>query len=147
MARYVTTIRSPWPAEEVFEYMADARNFADWDPGVTSSKLVAGDEPGIDAAYSVSVTGTTLRYVTKEYDAPWRAVLEARSFFLRSLDVIEVRKVGEGCEVTYDAELELSGLLGLADPVLGLVFGRIGDRAAAGMAVALDGEIVESVDA
>ena len=47
----------------------------------------------------------------------------------------------------YDAELELSGLLGLADPVLGLVFGRIGDRAAAGMAVALDGEIVESVDA
>lgn len=147
MARYVTTIRSPWPAEEVFEYMADARNFADWDPGVTSSKLVAGDEPGIDAAYSVSVTGTTLRYVTKEYDAPWRAVLEARSFFLRSLDVIEVREVGEGCEVTYDAELELSGLLGLADPMLGLVFGRIGDRAAAGMAVALDGEIVESVDA
>ena len=88
-----------------------------------------------------------MRYETKEYDAPHRAVLEAKSFFLRSYDVIEVRSVGDGCEVSYDATLELSGLLGLIDPLLGLVFDRIGDRAAAGMAAALDGEVAATVDA
>jgi len=41
--------------------------------------------------------------------------------------------------VTYDAELTLNGLLGLADPLLGLSFKRIGDRAAAGLIRALDG--------
>lgn len=147
MARYTTTIRSTWTAAEAFDYMADARNFADWDPGVTSSRLVVGDVPAEGAAYDVTVTGTTLRYVTNEYDAPRRAVLEAKSFFLRSHDVIEVSELGDGCEVTYDATLELNGLLGLGDPLLGLVFDRIGDRAAAGMATALDGEVFEAVDA
>ncbi len=45
--------------------------------------------------------------------------------------------------VTYDAELKLNGLLGLADPLLGLSFNRIGDRAATGLVRALDGKKVE----
>ena len=143
MARYITTIRSPWTAEDAFAFMADARNFAEWDPGVKSSRLVDGDEPGEGAAYDVTVTGTALRYVTREFDAPRRVVLEAKSFFLRSYDIIEVVEADGGCEVTYDATLDLNGLLGLADPLLGLVFGRIGDKAAAGMAEALEGSIAD----
>jgi len=41
--------------------------------------------------------------------------------------------------VTYDAILTLRGPLGLFDPLLRLAFGRIGDRAAAGMRKALRG--------
>ena len=44
--------------------------------------------------------------------------------------------------VTYDAELTLNGPLGLADPLLGIGFKRIGDRAAEGLIIALDGERV-----
>jgi ribosome-associated toxin RatA of RatAB toxin-antitoxin module len=143
MARYVTTIHSDWSPEEAFAFMADARNFAEWDPGVHRSKMVKGEEPAVGTAYDVTVTGAQLRYVTKEFEAPRRVVLEARSMLLRSYDVIDVEPRGDGCSVTYDATLELAGPLGLIDPVLGLVFDRIGDRAAAGMAAALDGEIVE----
>ena len=42
--------------------------------------------------------------------------------------------------MTYDAELLLNGVLGLANPMLGLVFNRIGDRAAAGLSKALGAE-------
>ena len=34
MARYVTTVRTSWAPEVAFGYMADLRNFAEWDPGV-----------------------------------------------------------------------------------------------------------------
>jgi len=65
---------------------------------------------------------------------------EANSSVLRSYDVIEVTPTSDGCEVLYDAELTLNGPLGLADPLLALVFDRIGDKAAAGMVDALDGK-------
>lgn len=142
MARYITTVRSPWSPDDAFDFMADVRNFQHWDPGVSSSTLVEGTAPGIGAAYDVSVTGTTLRYVTREFDRPQRTVVEATSRLLRSYDVIAIVPQADGCEVTYDALLELNGVLRLADPLLGLVFGRIGDRAAAGLAEALEGEIV-----
>ena len=83
--------------------------------------------------------GAELRYITKSYEPPRRTVVEASSSLLRSYDVIEVTPLAEGCEVRYEATLELNGLLRVADPLLGLVFDRIGDRAAAGMEKALDG--------
>ena len=44
--------------------------------------------------------------------------------------------------VTYDATLELRGPLALLDPLLGIVFDRIGDKAAAGLIRVLDGAAV-----
>lgn len=142
MARYVAIIRSPWSAERAFGYMADLRNFAEWDPGVRSSTLVAGSEPGLSAAYDVKVSGTELRYETREFDPPTHTVVEAKSKRLRSYDVIEITEHEDGCEVVYDATLELNGVLKIADPLLGLFFGRIGDKAAAGMERALEGRKV-----
>jgi hypothetical protein len=59
---------------------------------------------------------------------------------LTSLDVITVRSHGDGSAVTYDAELKLNGVLGLADPLLRSSFRKIGDRAADGLIRVLDGE-------
>ena len=139
MARYITTISSPWDAQRAFDYMADLRNFADWDPGVKSSKITSGSKPAVGTEYDVTVALTKLTYVTKEFDRPLRTVAEAKTPLLRSYDIIEVRETDDGCEVSYDAELTLNGPFGLADPLLGLAFGRIGDKAAAGMAQALEG--------
>jgi len=41
--------------------------------------------------------------------------------------------------VTYDADLSLKGVFGSGNPILGVVFGRIGDRAAAGLRRVLEG--------
>ena len=148
MARYVTSVRSPKSPEEAFAYMADLRNFAEWDPGVTTVEQVTGDGAGADAVFDVTVKGIpapiTLRYETRLYEPDARLVVRADSSTLTSVDEVTVVPDGDGAVVTYDAELTLRGLLGIFDPGLRLVFGRIGDRAAAGLRKALDGVQVPS---
>ena len=146
MARYSTTVRSPMSPTEAFAYMADLRNFAHWDPGVTTVSQVTGDGAGSEAVFDVEVKSvggtTTLQYATTRYDEPRSVQVEARSSLLTSIDRIDVVPDGDGSLVTYDAELRLNGPLGLFDLGLRLLFRRIGDRAAAGLERALDGERV-----
>lgn len=146
MARYVVHVRSPKPPAESFGYMADLSHFAEWDPGVVKVEQIEGDGAGPDAVFDVAVKGVrgplTLRYHTTVYEPPGSVVARAQSRLLTSLDTITVVGDGSGSVVTYDAELTLNGLLGLADPLLGLSFKKIGGRAAAGLIRALDGERV-----
>jgi len=142
MARYVTTVRTEQTPAEVFAYMADLRNFAQWDPGVKKVVQVKGDAGGADAQFDVTVSGTTLRYITTEYEPDTNLLVVAKSKALKSTDRITVVADGSSTLVTYDALLELNGVLRLADPVLRLAFGRIGDRAAAGLRRVLSGQDV-----
>jgi carbon monoxide dehydrogenase subunit G len=137
MARYVDTLHSPWLPETVFAYMADARNFAEWDPGVRSSTLVSGAQPGPGAAFEVVVNAgpraMTLTYEIVEWDPPRRLVLRAETRVIRSNDTVLIEATDAGSAVTYDAELDLRGVLRIFDPLLAVSFRRIGDRAAAGL--------------
>jgi hypothetical protein len=148
MARYVVTVRTPKSVEESFAYMADLRNFAQWDPGVISSTQVEGDGPEPNAAFDVEVKGIprpiTLRYRLSSFEAPNLFVAEAKSSLLTSVDTITIRRDdADGSLVTYDAELTLNGPLGLADPLLARAFDGIGDRAARGLVEALEGSRAE----
>ena len=118
MPRYVVHVKSPLPPPDAFAYMADLTNFERWDPGVGGARQVTGDGPGADAAYDIDVRGVvgslTLRYEITAYDEPSQFVAEARSTMLTSVDTVSVRADDDGSTVTYDAELTLNGLLGLA---------------------------------
>lgn len=147
MATYRTAIRTPLSPSEAFTYMADLRNFAEWDPGVTGVEQVVGNGDGPDAEFDVTVKAVpsplTLRYKTIDHQPPDRVLVRAESKTLVSVDEILVEADGDGAIVTYDAELTLKGVLRLFDPFLGLAFRGIGDRAAAGMRKALEGEKVD----
>lgn len=143
MARYVTKVRTARPADEVFAYMADLRNFAEWDPGVKKVVQVQGEGGGPGNEFDVTVSGTTLRYVTKEHVAPTDLLVVAESATLVSTDRVTVEAVDGGSIVTYDADLQLKGVFKVFSPALSLAFGRIGDRAAAGMRRVLDGTEVK----
>ena len=146
MARYVTKVRTAKTPQEAFAYMADLRNFAEWDPGVKAVKQVEGSGGGPDSVFDVTVASPgrdlTLRYVTKEYDAPRDLLVMARSFVFTSIDRITVEPDGTGSVVTYDADLRLNGVLSVGDLGLRLMFGRIGDRAAAGLRRVLGAQAV-----
>ena len=137
MARYVTKVKTARNPKNVFAYMADLGNFAEWDPGVKAVKQVEGSGGGPNSVFDVTVAGPgrdlTLRYVTEEYDAPRNLLVVARSLIFTSIDRITVEPDGTGSVVTYDADLRLNGVLRIGDLGLRLVFGRIGDRAAAGL--------------
>lgn len=143
MAHYRCSVESPLTPEAAFDYVADFRNFEEWDPGVSSSTLESGSEPGMGTSYAVTANGADLVYRTMAFDRPSRTEIEAKSKLLRSYDVVEVvARPDGGSTVTYDATLELNGPLGLLDPVLGLFFNRIADKAAGGLESALNGTIV-----
>jgi carbon monoxide dehydrogenase subunit G len=147
VARYLVHVRTPKSPAEAFAYMADLTNFAEWDPGVDRVTQVEGDGGGPGAAFDVAVKvpgrTMTLRYDTVAFDdASTTMTAFAQNSVMTSKDTIIVKADGTGSIVTYDAELKLKSLLGLFDPLLGLTFNRIGDRAAAGLVEALAGERV-----
>jgi carbon monoxide dehydrogenase subunit G len=147
MARYVTHVKTKRPHAEVFAYMADLGNFAQWDPGVRAVVQINGDGGGPQAVFDVTVSGireATLRYRTVEYEEPDSQLVVAESATLVSTDRITVRTAGDATIVTYDADLRLKGALRIAAPILAVIFRRIGDRAAAGLRRALDGVAVAS---
>ena len=123
--------------QEAFAYMADLGNFVEWDPGVKAVRQVEGSGGGLDAVFDVTVVAPgpdlTLRYVTEVHDAPHNLLVVARSIVFTSIDRITVEPDGTGSLVTYDADLRLNGVLRVGDLGLRLVFGQIGDRAAAGL--------------
>ncbi|HZX54261.1 MAG TPA: SRPBCC family protein [Ilumatobacteraceae bacterium] len=144
MARYVATVRTRTAVADAFAYMADLRNFADWDPGVRNVVQVEGDGPGPGAVFDVTLSSRrsrTFRYRTVEYTQPRGLLVVAETATLRSTDRIVVRPDLDGTLVTYDAELSLKGPMRLAAPLFAVAFRRIGDRAAAGLCRVLDGEV------
>jgi hypothetical protein len=147
MARYRVTVRTPLVSQAAFAYMADLRNFAEWDPGVRRVAQVIGSGGGPNSSFDVGVVAgcreLTLRYVTTQYVEPRSVVIEARSRLLTSIDRISIAEDSEaGCLVTYDAELVLNGPLRCVNVVLNPMFKRIGDRAASGLVTALSGQVV-----
>lgn len=148
MARYVTKVLTDRPPDEVFDYMADLRHLAQWDPGTSKVVQIEGDGGGPGTVFDVTarngIRDITLRYVCETYSRPEHLVVVATSRLFRAEDQIRVAPSPRGTILTYEAELRLRGPLAIADPLLQRSFNRIGDRAAAGLLEVLDGRPVES---
>lgn len=142
MARYVTKVRTARSSADVFAFMADLRNLTEWDPGVRHTAMIEGEAGTASSVVDVGVSGTTLRYHTTSFDPPTSLVVRAESATLVSIDRIDIEDEGDTRVVTYDAELQLKSVLKVVDPLLGLAFRRIGDRAATGLRRVLDGQEV-----
>lgn len=145
MARYICRISTDRSPGEVFDYLSDFRTVAEWDPGVVSSELI-GDAPGEGAEYDVMTSNggreMLFRYRTTAYQRPSGFTVRGRRAPFTSLDTVSIRPEAGRTEVVYDARLLLTFPLSLADPLLAKTFRSIGDAAAAGLAEALDGELI-----
>lgn len=138
MARYVATIDSPRPPAEVWDYLADFAHAPEWDPAtVEASRLDDGPlRPGSRFHLVVRFLG---RNVPVDYrivaaDRPGQVVLAAERGRTRIHDSITIEEVAVGSRLTYDADLQINGVLGrLAEPLLAMVFRRMGAGAADGL--------------
>ena len=137
MARYIDAIDLPIPIEEAFDYFADFSRTAEWDPGVeeaqrlTRGKVRAGSRFGV----TVSFLGRRipLEYEITEFERPSHLVLTGGDDSIRSVDEISFVSRPGGTRVTYEARLELVGIRRIADPILDLLFQRIGRLAVRGL--------------
>lgn len=137
MAHFRTTINSRLAAEAAFTYMATFSNALEWDPGVVEAeRLDAGELRRGSSFRIVSVFAgrrVPLRYEITRLEQGHLVVLEAWSTTFGSVDTIIVEPDGTGCRVTYEARLVPKGAMRLADPLLQLLFGRVGRAAEASL--------------
>jgi carbon monoxide dehydrogenase subunit G len=137
MAHYNASVDTPRPLEEVFAYLSDFSTTAEWDPGVVEAERLT--EPPIREGSEFRLLArflgreTPLTYRVVEYDPPKAITVRGENSSVVSLDRMTFEPAGEGTRITYDAKLSLKGPMKLADPLLGLAFNRVGDRALAGL--------------
>lgn len=142
MARFKTVLGSTMPSVEAFELLANFESVADWDPGVTSARRLDDAELGPGSRFAVVAAfgprRIPLEYVVRDIQPGEHIALEAQTAEFTSYDVITVRPVPGGSEVTYDATLRLHSWRKLFDPWLQAAFLVIGKRAEAGLRRALN---------
>jgi dehydrogenase/reductase SDR family protein 12 len=142
MARYTTAIRSALAPADAFAYMADFSNARFWDPSVSRAAREGDGTVGPGSTFAVVARfagrDVPLTYAIVAYEPPQRVVLEARRGFV-SRDTITVEEAADGgSTVHYDAVLEFGGIGRLVDPLMQLVFDRVGAKAKAGLETALN---------
>jgi carbon monoxide dehydrogenase subunit G len=137
MARYVDAIDLPIPIEEAFDYLADFSRTAEWDPGVKESSLLTPGEIGVGSRFRVVVSflgqQIPFEYGITEYDRPTRLVFAGGDASLESIDEITFVSRPGGTRVTYEARIELVGIRRLAEPILDVLFQRVGRLAVRGL--------------
>ena len=137
MAHIVNTLRTAWPPETAFAYMADFSHAAEWDPSVVEATRQDTGAIGVGSVFDLAVwvggRRMPLRYEVTDF-APGRVTLTARSATLQSVDTVTVTHREDATEVTYDARIHFRSLLRLADPLLALGFRQVADRAIRGLA-------------
>ena len=141
MARYTASLETRIPRAEVFDYLSDFSTTEEWDPGVVEAERL-GDAPvgeGSEFRVVAEFLGrkSTLVYRVVEFVPGEVVTLRGENATVVSLDRIAVEPIGDATRITYDADLTLKGPLRLADLLLRLAFGRVGDRALQGLRTTL----------
>jgi carbon monoxide dehydrogenase subunit G len=137
MARYRASLETERPREELFTYLSDFSTTQEWDPGVVSAERVNGSPVQVGAEFRLLAEflgrRTPITYRIIEYDPPHAVTFFGENERVTSRDRITFETLARGTRITYDAALELKGVLKVADPLLGLAFKRVGDRALSGL--------------
>jgi carbon monoxide dehydrogenase subunit G len=130
------TTTLPRPADEVFRYLADFGNLAEWDPMFDRSERLDDGPLGVGARFRVvgTVAGSelTLDLEVVEYDPAGRVVLHGTGDGLRTREDLQVTPSGQGSEVTYTSEFETDEPDAL-DAASKPAFWLVGKRAIAGL--------------
>lgn len=100
-----TTVVNDRRQDEVFRYVADFGNLADWDPTFERSERLDSGELGVGSRFravmSLGGKDVEIEWTLTHYDEPNRVVLDGASDRFTTREDIRVEPVGDGTQVTY----------------------------------------------
>jgi hypothetical protein len=146
VAQYETILTIPRSLDQTFAFVSDFRNAAAWDPRTYSVDKTTDGPIGVGTRFILTggllpehwvkrlriparVAGMPLPYDVTEFDPPNSFVLTGESRIMRWRDHLEFSADGDATRLGYFAELELKGPLAIGEPLLRIMFRRIGDDA------------------
>jgi carbon monoxide dehydrogenase subunit G len=142
VVHYSRRLVVPVPPAEAFAYLSRFSSAAEWDPGVSSARMVTPDPVRLGSVFALDAVfmgnQVPLRYEITDFDPPNHVVLTAENASVRSTDEITFSADSSGGTVIqYNADLALKGSARLVAPIFALAFRRIGDRASGGLLATL----------
>ena len=144
MADYRGIVETTKPIESVFDYMADFRNAAEWDPATVRISQTAGDGAGPGARYRLVTRfggrSVALDYETTGFERPERLVLNFHGGNTTGTDTITVTRTADRTRLDYSVDFRLTKAR-LLTPLIAPLFRRAADNALAGLAKALGGTV------
>lgn len=144
MTRLHETIDVPRSIDDVFAYVSDFGNAAQWDPGVADSRKAHQGPIGIGSIFKLRVKfgprSIPMTYVVREYIPPQRVVLEGNGDSVHALDDIGFAATPCGTRITYTADISLLGASRIVEPWLTGALDRVGRNAIRGLEAALSRE-------
>lgn len=130
------------PLDEVFAFIGDFVNSAEWDPGVEEARNVTEGPVRVGTRYELVVVFNGRRlpmtYEVTAYEPPHRVVLRGTGSSVNAVDDIRFEPTPTGTRILYTADLRLKGLLRALEPFVKGRFEETGRQAMAGMKGALD---------
>ena len=146
MADYRGIVETTKTNEVVFDYMADFRNAAEWDPATVGISQTAGDGAGRGARYRLVTRfvgrSVALDYETTDFERPGRVVLSFEGGNIIGTDTVTVNRIGDRTRLVYSVDFRLKKARVLK-PLVTPLFRRSADKALAGLAKALGGTVVD----
>ncbi|MGA8053359.1 MAG: SDR family NAD(P)-dependent oxidoreductase [Burkholderiales bacterium] len=144
MIRLRETIEVARPIDEVFAYVSNFGNAAQWDPGVAESRKASSGPIGLGTAFKLRVRfgprSIPMEYAIREFNRPRRVLLEGKSDSVHALDDIGFAATPRGTRITYTADISLLGAFSVVEPLLKGALDRVGKNAVRGLQSALSGE-------
>ncbi len=118
------------PPSVVVDYLKDFSHAEEWDPGTERCERLDSGPVRVGSRWhnesKIAGVSTELTYELTELTAE-RIVLVGKNETATSTDTITVVPDGSGSQVTYEAVIEMSGAARLAEPVVKLVFEKVGN--------------------
>ena len=130
------------PAAEVFRYLAEFENAAEWDPGIAEATRLTDGPVRLGTEFDIVALfrgkRQRFRYRVTELDDGRRIVLAGDGEKATSVDTIVVEPAEAGSRITYTAEIKLKGLRRIAEPLLKPTLAKTADEGLAGLKLTLD---------
>lgn len=137
MTRLMETAKTSLTQAEAFSAVGDFENIDQWDPGVKRSIKRTPGEVRVGTVYDLELDyrGRSLEmsYTVTELDIGSKIVLEGTGGVIHAIDVISFEAKDDGTLVTYQADLQLTGLARFFQPFMKNRFAAIGEAAGSGL--------------
>ena len=137
MTEVSKTVFIPRPPGEVFTYLADFTNTAEWDPGVVEATMTSDGPVGFRSTFDLVTLFRGRRvpvsYEVTVYEPPSRVVLVGTNKNFTGTDDIGITPEGDGTRVSWNANFQMKGVARVFQPFLGGVFEKLSVEAMEGL--------------
>lgn len=138
MPRITRTVTTEAPRQDVFSYLADFANAAEWDPGTEQSIPRNSGGAGLGQIYDLVVTWgdriLPMVYETTELVPGERVTFVGDGTTTTAIDTLTFEDLPSGgTEVQYMADISLKWPYRVVEPFMGKKFTQLGDETAASL--------------